>query len=460
MDKIRVLFLAAAPTNWDRPNAEHEYWEIDNCLNAARHRDHFDLNYIPAVQRTNFLGVMLARRPHIVHFSGHGNDNDELIFEGGRREAVTVSPEELHNMFELVPSEDRPRVVILSACYSERQAAAVANVVDCTIGMSQSIRDSESFAFSRGFYIALGAGLTIDQAVKAGRLAMAHGAAELPKLHLRHGDSPPQVQLISDGPIDQFPTHVDRKEQLDCFRSMLGGEGPRMLVLTAEGTMGKSRLMRRMAEDAAEAGHLVALPDMTSSTKTPHDVLHHLARELDMQPQSAPTKAATTSATMLESIQGQQVDAALYQQADPHVVSGYQSDLDKRTRDFVEELHRITTQRNIRAAILLDGFNDTSGHLAGWIEEMLLPAIATAPQIICVVAGRAEPNVRPNFPRVRRDRLDNFQPRDVREMLQLLRIDSSEQTAHTIWLLSNNGLPYATVAALERLWADAKGASR
>jgi CHAT domain len=465
MDKIRVLFLAAAPSGWEKINAESEYWAIDGSLNAASHRDRFDLNFIPAIKRTNFLREMLKRRPHIVHFSGHGNDHDELVFEGEWREPVPVSPEDLQDMFGLVPSEDRPKVAILSACYSEHQAAAVANVVDCTIGMPQAIRDSDALAFSGGFYNALGEGLTVDKAVAAGRLAMTREASELPKLHLRQGDSPPQVQLMSDGPIDEFPAHVDRKVQLECFRSMLGGEGPRMLVLTAEGTMGKSELMRRMAQDAVEAGHPIALPDLTSNTKTPHDVLDHLARDLDIRPLLAMAPATTAPAPTppvmtLESIHAQQVDTTAYQQADPHVVSSYQSDLEKRTCEFVAELNRIALDKRMRAAILLDGFDDTSGHLAVWIEEMLLPAIARSAQIICVVAGRAEPNIRPSFPKVRRERLANFHERDIREMLQLLRVEASDATANAIWVLSENGQPFATVSALEKIWRGAKGAQR
>jgi predicted transcriptional regulator len=58
--------------------------------------------------------------------------------------------------------------VVLNACYSETQANAIAKHIDCVIGMNQAIGDRAAIAFAIGFYQALGAGLTVEEAYKLG----------------------------------------------------------------------------------------------------------------------------------------------------------------------------------------------------------------------------------------------------------------------------------------------------
>ncbi|NJQ97052.1 MAG: hypothetical protein HC784_03840, partial [Hydrococcus sp. CSU_1_8] len=56
--------------------------------------------------------------------------------------------------------------VILNACYSEIQAKAIAEQIPFVIGMNQSIGDEAAIIFSIGFYKALGAGRSIEDAYK------------------------------------------------------------------------------------------------------------------------------------------------------------------------------------------------------------------------------------------------------------------------------------------------------
>jgi len=77
-----------------------------------------------------------------------------------------VSPEVLKSLFELVVSY--VECVILNACYSETQAKAIAEHIDYVVGMSQAIGDKAATAFSVGFYRAVGAGRTIEDAFNFG----------------------------------------------------------------------------------------------------------------------------------------------------------------------------------------------------------------------------------------------------------------------------------------------------
>jgi hypothetical protein len=63
---------------------------------------------------------------------------------------------------------ERVQCVILNACYSKIQAEAISQHIPHVIGMNQGIGDRAAIAFSIGFYKALGANRTVEQAYKAG----------------------------------------------------------------------------------------------------------------------------------------------------------------------------------------------------------------------------------------------------------------------------------------------------
>lgn len=58
--------------------------------------------------------------------------------------------------------------VVLNACYSEQQAKAIANHIDCVIGMSKAISDAAAISFSTSFYQALGYGKDVKTAFNLG----------------------------------------------------------------------------------------------------------------------------------------------------------------------------------------------------------------------------------------------------------------------------------------------------
>jgi hypothetical protein len=77
-----------------------------------------------------------------------------------------VQPEALAALFEQFANQ--VHCVILNACYSVTQAEAIARHMECVIGMSRAIDDEAAIAFAIGFYQALGAGRSIEEAYKLG----------------------------------------------------------------------------------------------------------------------------------------------------------------------------------------------------------------------------------------------------------------------------------------------------
>ena len=165
---ITILFLSADPTNASRSRLGEEFREIDEQLTLAKQRERFKLA-LPrlSLRPKDIARALLNVQPQIVHFSGHGTPEGALCFEDESGRAHFVQPEALAALFKQFT--DQTKCVILNACYAEDQARAIAKHIDYVIGMRQEISDKAAIAFSVGFYQALGAGKTIEEAFEFGR---------------------------------------------------------------------------------------------------------------------------------------------------------------------------------------------------------------------------------------------------------------------------------------------------
>ncbi|MGB7247671.1 MAG: CHAT domain-containing protein [Phormidesmis sp.] len=151
---------------------EAEVRLIEEALQRSRHRDRFQLATKLAIRTTDLRRALLDHRPQIVHFSGHGTGEQGIVLETdtGREQLVrTEALTQLFGAFEAGSIE----CVLLNACYSEVQATAIHQFVDCVIGMNQPIGDRAAVEFAEGFYDALGAGCPYDEAFKIGCSAIA-----------------------------------------------------------------------------------------------------------------------------------------------------------------------------------------------------------------------------------------------------------------------------------------------
>jgi len=165
-DTIRILFLASDPSDAARLRLSQELRDIRERLQLARLRDRFVLESREAVRPRDIAQAIFDVEPQIIHFSGHGTENGELCFEDVLGKAQFVSPDALAKLFELESS--RINCVILNACYSQIQAKAIVQHIPYVIGMNYAVDDQSAIAFAVGFYKALGASRTIEEAYKFG----------------------------------------------------------------------------------------------------------------------------------------------------------------------------------------------------------------------------------------------------------------------------------------------------
>ena len=165
--RIKVLFLAANPTDTVRLRLGEEVRAIDQALQLARYRDMFDLQQAHAVRSVDLQGLLMRHEPQIVHFSGHGASSGEILFQDDAGRAYPVLPQTLANAFSLLV--DHIRCVVLNACFSQSQAKAIAQHVDCVVGMSEEIGDKDARAFAAAFYGGLAYGKSVKVAFELGR---------------------------------------------------------------------------------------------------------------------------------------------------------------------------------------------------------------------------------------------------------------------------------------------------
>jgi len=164
---VSILFLAADPTDASRLRLGEEFRELQEKLKLAKLRDQFRLE-LPqlSVRPADISQALLDVEPRIVHFSGHGASTGALCFENQTGQIQLVQPDALAALFEQFANQ--VSCVLLNACYSETQAKAIAEYIEYVIGMNRAIGDKAAIAFAIGFYQALGAGRTIEEAYKLG----------------------------------------------------------------------------------------------------------------------------------------------------------------------------------------------------------------------------------------------------------------------------------------------------
>jgi hypothetical protein len=163
---VKILFLASDPSDATRLRLGRELREIREKLQMAKQRSQFVLESRGAVRPGDITQAIFDVEPQIVHFSGHGIGRGGLCFENVVGRVKTVQSEALSALFEM--ESERIKCVVLNACYSKVQAESISQHIPYVIGMEGEIGDKAGIAFSVGFYKALGASRTIEQAYKAG----------------------------------------------------------------------------------------------------------------------------------------------------------------------------------------------------------------------------------------------------------------------------------------------------
>lgn len=224
-----ILFLAANPKGTDRWALDREARAIQMELERSGYRDCFVFETRWAAEALDLLRELRRLKPTVVHFSGYCGrsavGSSELTTRPRAVLARTTGPNPIglqHGVFfqgadgraQLVPTQaledvfdaagGTVKVVVLNACYSEMQAAALVARVDCVVGMGGPIREEAARNFAIGFYGALGECESVTTAYKQGRAAISLEGLQgndAPQLKIRNGIDAGQLVLarLPDG---------------------------------------------------------------------------------------------------------------------------------------------------------------------------------------------------------------------------------------------------------------------
>jgi hypothetical protein len=208
-ETIKILILTANPKNTDKLRLDEEVREIQAALEQGSYRDQFEVVTRWAVRVDDLQAILLNHPPQIVHFSGHGAGEQGLALENESGQMQLVSTDALAGLFKLL--RNTVECVVLNACYSEEQAESIHQHINCVVGMNQAIGDKAAINFARGFYRALAAGRSYDDAFEFGCNAIdlkRIPEASTPTIKCRQRLAP----VVEKQPISEQSVQPEQKE--------------------------------------------------------------------------------------------------------------------------------------------------------------------------------------------------------------------------------------------------------
>jgi uncharacterized protein YjbI with pentapeptide repeats len=186
--KIKILFLAANPTDTSALRLGVESRQIGEKIAFGSKRDAFELIQQHAVRIGDLQRVLLTHEPHIVHFCGHGSRTEQLVFENEQGTSHVVGKDAMVKLFKIL--KDNLRVVVLNACFSKPQAEALTEIIDYTVGMNKAVGDKMAISFAGAFYQALAFDRTVTEAFELAKVEVdlaSLGGSDTPELFVRAG---------------------------------------------------------------------------------------------------------------------------------------------------------------------------------------------------------------------------------------------------------------------------------
>ena len=194
---ITILFLSANPSETVQLELIKESNIIDQKLRSSAEKGTFELKQRHDISNIRLIEELQYHNPQIIHFSGHGSEKSALLFKNENTGQIEeVPPSVFSDIFKVLGN--KIDLVFLNACYSEKQAQAIAEHVNCVIGMSDAIPDDTAIEFASSFYSSLGFGRNIKGAfdlalAQLGLLTMP--GEKIPKLIVKVGIDASKISL-------------------------------------------------------------------------------------------------------------------------------------------------------------------------------------------------------------------------------------------------------------------------
>lgn len=196
-ESLRIVYATAAPGGDLR--LDKEIRRVRLAVQSATHRDLVEINTLTAATTGDLLDALMRHKPHVVHFSGHANE-DVLLFDNDNDNDTPGRSIPTGVLARAIGAVDQPPiVVVLNACESASQLEQLVNHVPVAIGMSASVMDVDAITFATRFYSALAEGQSLQAAMAVARVDMEMNGLEghdLPTVRTADGVDPSRVVLV------------------------------------------------------------------------------------------------------------------------------------------------------------------------------------------------------------------------------------------------------------------------
>lgn len=196
-ESINVLIMTSNPIDTNQLRLDEEVRSITEMIRKSQHRETVKLESRWAIRTIDILQAINEVNPTIVHFSGHGAPNGDIIVQNNDGTAKTISKEAIVQV--LKSSTDKIKLVFFNSCFSYLQAQAVIEQIPCAIGMSDAIGDKAAEVFAAQFYSAIGFGKSVKQAFEQAKAALMLekiNEENIPTLYVQEGINAEEIYIV------------------------------------------------------------------------------------------------------------------------------------------------------------------------------------------------------------------------------------------------------------------------
>ncbi|MED4170785.1 CHAT domain-containing protein, partial [Priestia megaterium] len=168
--KIKVLFIASNPLDQPQLRLDEEAREIEIMIRKSEYRDSVSFITKWAARPLDILQAINEINPTVIHFSGHGSAEDELVFQDNSGNTKLIAKDAI--VQTMASTSDNIKLVFFNTCFSYGQAKVVVEHIDAAIGMNTSIGDDAARVFAAQFYSALGFGHSLYKSFQQAKGAL------------------------------------------------------------------------------------------------------------------------------------------------------------------------------------------------------------------------------------------------------------------------------------------------
>lgn len=179
----KLLALVSNPDNAFKLRGDREVKEVINCIRAHVPIG-FEYEIANQIRSDELPAILKRNNPQLIHFTGHGNEEAQLLFENINGQKTAISNSVIDIIFKT--SGKNIKCVLFSACYSSVQAKIISKHALYAIGFPGVIEEELASFFSRSFYESLATGMSVKEAFELSKSlieSLIDDKKRLPELH-------------------------------------------------------------------------------------------------------------------------------------------------------------------------------------------------------------------------------------------------------------------------------------